>query len=180
MRYLALLRGINVGGNNLIKMADLKACFEKAGFTNVSTYIQSGNVIFEDKVQDLEILETKLEQILAERFNYKATVLVRSAKQMSATVMSFPKIFHDDSWKHNVIFLGADLDRPDILNHFDPKPDIEEIHYSPGVIYWSANLDTITKSNMLKLATKKEYQKMTVRNQNTTRKLELLMNEAKG
>ncbi|NCP46313.1 MAG: DUF1697 domain-containing protein, partial [Flavobacteriales bacterium] len=45
-QYLALLRGINVGGNNIIKMVDLKACFEKMGFTDVKTYIQSGNVIF--------------------------------------------------------------------------------------------------------------------------------------
>jgi uncharacterized protein (DUF1697 family) len=45
-KYLALLRGINVGGNNIIKMVDLKACFEKMGFLDVSTYIQSGNVLF--------------------------------------------------------------------------------------------------------------------------------------
>ena len=45
-QYLALLRGINVGGNNIIKMADLKACFERLGFTGVATYIQSGNILF--------------------------------------------------------------------------------------------------------------------------------------
>lgn len=45
-RYLALLRGINVGGKNIIKMADLKACFESLGFADVVTYIQSGNVLF--------------------------------------------------------------------------------------------------------------------------------------
>ncbi|NIP26808.1 MAG: DUF1697 domain-containing protein, partial [Phycisphaerae bacterium] len=45
-QYAALLRGINVGGKNIIKMADLRACFERMGFSDVRTYIQSGNVLF--------------------------------------------------------------------------------------------------------------------------------------
>lgn len=51
-RFVALLRGINVGGNNIIKMADLKTCFEEMGFANVVTYIQSGNVLFDSNETD--------------------------------------------------------------------------------------------------------------------------------
>jgi len=75
-RFLALLRGINVGGNNIIKMADLKACFETMGFANVSTYIQSGNVIFSSEEVDTIALEERIEKVLSETFNYKSRVVV--------------------------------------------------------------------------------------------------------
>ena len=65
MKYVALLRGINVGGNNRVPMAELKLCFEKMGFNNVVTYINSGNVIFESNQTDLvrivEICESVIE-----------------------------------------------------------------------------------------------------------------------
>jgi len=63
-QYLTLLRGINVGGNNIIKMTDLKSCFENMGFTSVSTYIQSGNVIFKSDEKDNTRLTNKIEQVL--------------------------------------------------------------------------------------------------------------------
>ncbi len=69
-----MLRGINVGGNNIIKMADLKACFERMGFSNVSTYIQSGNVIFESTKKDAARLEKKIETSLSEAFRYDSRV----------------------------------------------------------------------------------------------------------
>lgn len=173
--YVALLRGINVGGNNLIKMVDLKAEFEHLGFHAVKTYIQSGNVIFQSDLNSPAELKPIIEERLKQRFNYKAIVLVRSQAQMEDTVAHFPAIFADSSWKHNVIFLGSELDFPEIITRFELKPGIEQISYYPGVIYWSAQLATITSSNMLKLSARREYQQMTVRNMNTTRKILSLM-----
>jgi uncharacterized protein (DUF1697 family) len=67
-RYIALLRGINVGGNTLIKMPDLKVCFESLGFTDVVTYIQSGNVVFSTRNDNAEeitqLIESGLKNIL--------------------------------------------------------------------------------------------------------------------
>src|SRR5690554_1069136 len=103
--YLALLRGINVGGNNIIKMVDLKKSFEDIGFTGVKTYIQSGNVVFEteferefgcedelendlelefDRENDDEILQnltSTIENQLSSRFNYQSKVVVVSKNQ---------------------------------------------------------------------------------------------------
>ena len=67
-QYLALLRGINVGGNNIIKMAELKGCFENLGFSNVATYIQSGNVIFSSTYHDEMRITTQIEEILSSVF----------------------------------------------------------------------------------------------------------------
>src|SRR6266511_3923883 len=85
-RYVALLRGINVGGKNLIKMPALKACFEADGFRNVSTYIQSGNVLFESADSSSSTLTRRIEEMLAEAFDYVPTVVVRNRRQMRGIV----------------------------------------------------------------------------------------------
>ena len=64
-RYIALLRGINVGGNNIIRMADLKQSFEELGFSEVTTYIQSGNVLFNSSEGDKQLLTGKIEAHLS-------------------------------------------------------------------------------------------------------------------
>ena len=96
---------------------------------------------------------------------------------MEKTVARFPKIFENPDWKHNVIFLSSAIDSKTIVKQFILKPDIEQLFYAPGVLFWSAQWEFATKSTMLKLSSRKEYQEMTVRNVNTTRKLLELMNE---
>lgn len=175
-KYVALLRAINVGGNNIIKMSDLKLEFETMGFDNVKTYIQSGNVIFESKINDRKKLEQTIEKALSSKFNYNAKVLIRTKSDIENTVLNFPKIFENENWKHNICFLTKEIDSKDILKQFEIKKEVEEISYSPGIVFWSAKIDTITKSTMLKLSTRKEYKEMTVRNINTTKKILELMN----
>ena len=92
-QYLALLRGINVGGNNIIKMADLKACFENMGFTEVVTFIQSGNVLFRSAEKDKTKLTKKIEQGLSERFSYKSRLVVVAHKELKKAVVEAPKEF---------------------------------------------------------------------------------------
>ena len=90
---LALLRGINVGGRNVIRMADLRDCFEAEGFRDVVTYIQSGNVIFRSPSSGLGTLTTRIEGMLAAAFGYEARVAVRSREQMQAVVEGAPAGF---------------------------------------------------------------------------------------
>lgn len=174
-RYAAFLRGINVGGNNIIRMVSLKEAFEECGFSEVKTYIQSGNVLFSSDIKDKERLEDILEKALSKKFNYDARVLIRSKEDMKKTVAGFPKRFEDKDWKHNVIFLSSKIDSKNILTQIEIKKDIEETSYSKGVLYWSAKMETITKSKMVKLSSQKIYKEMTVRNMNTTRKMLELM-----
>lgn len=174
--YLALLRGINVGGNNIIKMEALRAEFEKLGFLAVRTYIQSGNVLFESELTNVLKIEKVLEKGLSEAFEYRAKVFVRSKRQLAETVDHFPPLFADSTWKHNVIFLSDEIDSKNILNRFEIKREIEQVIYHQGVLFWSAKLSGLTRSTMIKLSARKEYQEMTIRNLNTTKKLlELMM-----
>ena len=174
--FVALLRGVNVGGNNIIKMSSLKTSFEKIGFTEVSTYINSGNILFKAKERDARKLERKIEALLSEAYKLGCKVVVRSLSEMATLVENLPKNWDGDKqWKYNVIFLRHSIDSEKVLDELAPKPDIEQVVYYPGTLLWSARIRDLSRTTMLKLSSQKIFQDMTVRNTNTTRKLYELM-----
>jgi len=174
--FVALLRGINVGGKNLISMSSLKASFERIGFKDVSTYINSGNILFKAKGDDARKLERKIERMLSREYKLGCKVVVRSFSEMEKLVTGLPKIWNGGKrWKYNVVFLSHSIDSRKILDGLHPKSDIEQVVYRPGVLLWSALTSGLTRSTMLKLSSQKIYQDMTVRNLNTTKKLYELM-----
>jgi len=127
--FVALLRGVNVGGNNIISMRDLKERFEGLGFEKVSTYINSGNVIFTTKESearklDARKLEEKIEEMLVEEFDLDAKVVVRSLAEMARLVESLPPGWGGDSdWRYNVMFLRHTIDSENILDELTAKGD---------------------------------------------------------
>jgi uncharacterized protein (DUF1697 family) len=174
--FVALLRGVNVGGNNIIKMSSLKASFEKMGFTDVSTYINSGNILFKAKERDARKLETKIEAMLSKDYKLGCKVVVRSFAEMASLIENLPKSWSGDTqWKYNVIFLRHSIDSEKVLESLGPKPEIEKVVYYPGTLLWSARISDISRTTMQKLSSQKLFQDMTVRNTNTTRKLYELM-----
>src|SRR3989344_6945863 len=156
MKYVALLRVINVCGNNVIKMADLKACFEKNGFKNVSTYIQSGNVIFDPPAggeRQTEKMESIIENFLSKKFNYASKVLVRSYPQVKKILAVVPT-----DWKTRkdlrcyIAFIKETLTPDQALREVVVKEGIDFVKAGPGVLYMSTLLSGITKSRLSKLA----------------------------
>ena len=109
-RYVALLRGINVGGRNKVAMADLREAFEAAGHTSVSTYIQSGNVLFGSD-RPARSLEGELEELLEARFGVPLVVVVRSHRQLRNVVQKAPAGFgeHPDRFHSDAAFLKGPL-----------------------------------------------------------------------
>ena len=179
--FVALLRGVNVGGNNMISMSSLKKSFESLGFSDVATYINSGNIIFKSKEADARKLEVKIEKMLAKEYQLGSKVVLRSLPEMEKLVQSIPRNWTGDSgWRYNVIFLRHTIDSEKILAELEVKKDIEEVVYYPGALLWSAQVSEMTRTNMIKLSSRKMYQDMTVRNLNTTRKLYELMKKMKG
>lgn len=170
-RYVALLRGINVGGRNLIKMADLRACFESAGFEDVATYIQSGNVLFGAPPAD--DLPARLEELLSGAFDYRASVAVRSHDEMRATVDGAPKGFgaDPDGYRYDVIFLKHTLDAASAMAAVDTRPEVDEVHAGPGALYFSRLVSRASQSKLSKIASSPIYPSITIRNWNTTTKL---------
>lgn len=174
--FVALLRGVNVGGNNIISMSSLKASFEKMSFTGVSTYINSGNILFKAKERDARKLETKIEAMLSKEYKLGCKVVVRSFSEMASLIENLPKDWNGDAqWKYNVIFLRHSIDSEKVVESLGAKPEIEKVVYYPGTLLWSARISDMNRTTMQKLSSQKLFQDMTVRNTNTTRKLYELM-----
>jgi uncharacterized protein (DUF1697 family) len=174
--FVALLRGVNVGGNNMISMRELKTSFESMGFTQVTTYINSGNIIFTAKETDARQLETKIERMLAKEYDLNSKVVIRTLSEMEDLVQALPRSWSGDAdWRYNVIFLRHTIDSEEIVGDLPAKSDIEEVVYRPGALLWSARVSDINRTKWAKFGTQKKYQDTTVRNLNTTKKLYELM-----
>lgn len=175
---VALLRGVNVGGNNMIKMSELKKSFEGMGLEQVATYINSGNVLFKTKESDARKLETKIEKMLLKEYQLDSKVVVRTLPEMAKLVKSLPASWNDPGeWRYNVMFLRHSIDSEEILAELPVKSDIEQLVYRPGALLWSAKAGDASRTNIAKLASRKIFRDMTVRNLNTTKKLYDLMSK---
>lgn len=181
MIHVALLRGINVGGNNIIPMAQLAQTFTKLGFASVKTFIASGNVIFSAPKQDLRKLEVTIEKALEKRFDYDAKVVVKSSAEMDAITKGIRKAWPKPSaaLRYYVMFLRHAVDKKTVLDQFEPREGVETLTYAPGALLWAADKNKLGKSTVAKkMLAKAIYQDMTVRNLNTTTKIAELMDAA--
>ena len=177
-RYVALLRGINVGGKNMIRMADLKAVFEENGYGNVATYIASGNVLFDSGDRSSAKLTKRIEDMLAARFgHYKAWVVLRTREQMRRTVDGAPKGFGSQParYRYDAIFLKSPLTPATVVRAVPLKEGVDRVYAGKGVVYHSRLTSRATQSRLSRVASMPIYQNMTIRNWNTTVKLREIM-----
>ncbi len=179
MVYVALLRGINVGGNNKIVMRELAAAFEAAGMTDVRTYINSGNVIFTNDTHPQHRLAPLLEQTIARAYGFHVDVLVKSIEQMRDIVAVLPETWRNDStMKCDVVFLWDALDPHTVLSDLAPRQGIDDVRTAPGAVIWKVDRPNATKSGLLKMLGMSLYRQVTLRNCNTLRKIVALMEQA--
>lgn len=180
MKYVALLRGINVGGKNKIDMKLLKQTFENIGLENVRTYINSGNIIFSASSSPTEVLASKLEAAIEKDFGLTIRVLVRDEKNIQNVCKHLPSDWTNDaSTKCDVMFLWDNYDSKEVLESLTIKPGIDDVKYVAGAILWRVEKRNVTKSGMMKLIGSDLYKHMTIRNCNTVRKLHELINYKK-
>lgn len=179
MVYVALLRGINVGGNNKVEMKKLKSTFESLGFQNVQTYINTGNIIFTDTTHSPATIVSLLEKAITKDFGLEIRVLLCDLKSIQKIISKLPESWvNDKDMKCDVMFLWEEVDSPKILSELTIKDGIDEVHYVSGAIIWKVNRKDVTKSGMVKLVGTKTYKLMTIRNCNTVRKLAKLMEDS--
>jgi len=169
-RYVALLRGINVGGKNLIRMPALEASFVAHGFEDVTTYIQSGNVIFGSRDGRAAELSARIERMLASTFGLPISVVLRSRAQMRAIVERAPEGFgaEPDTYRYDVIFLKEPLTARAAIRDVPTRPGVDEAHAGSGVLYFSRLTAKASQSRLSRIVSLPEYQLMTIRNWNTT------------
>lgn len=180
-QYVALLRGINVGGNNIVKMAELKLCLETQGLADVATYIQSGNVLFEAGDEAPLSLAARIEEALLTRFGYQARIVLRSHDQMRAIVADAPDGFgsQPEDYRYDVVFLREPLTVAAAMDVLRTREGVDQAFAGQGVCYFSRLVSRATQSYLSKIVGLPAYQSMTIRNWNTTARLTSLL-DARG
>ncbi len=171
-RYVALLRGINVGGRNLVPMTALRAAFEESGLDDVRTYIQSGNVLFRT-AEPAATLEDRIEEALEARFATRLVVVVRSHAQLRSIVTSAPAGFgaRPDTFHSDVIFLKSPLSAREAMKALDLREGVDQAWPGRGVVYFARLSERLSASRLSRVTARREYQRMTIRSWTTTTKL---------
>lgn len=173
MTYFAFLKGVNVSGHRIIKMAELKAMFESMGFKNVRTFIQSGNVVFESSAK-ADGIKKKIEAGLAKSLGYSLNVIIRSKDEMEKIVKDYPfsKIKEHDECKINIGYLDSIPDKAAIKELESINNDDEMFLVKGNNLYHLCRKsfqDSLLGKNIVEKTLKVVC---TVRNWNTTNKIQ--------
>jgi uncharacterized protein (DUF1697 family) len=180
MRYVALLRGINVGGKNLIKMTALAALFDELGFGDVVTYIQSGNVVFSAPAGDRDALEARIEEALSREFKYESRIVAVSREELKSAVAGAPKGFGADpaTYRYDVIFLKRPLTAAAAIARIPTREGVDSAGAGEQVLYFSRLAAKASQSRFPRVTQLPEYRYMTIRNWNTVTKLLSMMSDS--
>jgi len=176
--FVALLRGINVGGKNLIDMPALAECFRGAGYGDVRTYLRSGNVLFTMRPENRVELEGVLERMLRQRFDIPVPTIVRSREEFAATIASAPADHGSEERRSEVFFLKHPLTADEVLAQMpELREGVDSVAAGPGALYFSRAAALASRTRITRLMSMPVFQQMTVRSWRTTTRLLALLDE---
>jgi len=174
MKYVALLRGINVGKGARVPMKTLKSLFEGLGLSNVVTYLNSGNVVFESEHSAAELTQL-IEDELERAFGEKIPTLVKTSTQMIEIAESIPSEWGNNEREQTyVAYLYSDVADPSLVSELPIKRQFMNIFYAHEAIVWNIKREDYNRSQITKIVGHSSYARMTTRNVNTARKLAAL------
>lgn len=172
--YIALLRGINVGGHKVIKMADLKQMFESIGLKQVKTYIQSGNIVFKSE-EDIKILNERIQSEIKNVFGFDVPVMLRTHEEFINIIKRCPyeaDLLLEGESIH-VAFLANELSEIEKDQLLMKKNDTEDCYIDENVVY------VFFKNSIRNSKLMNQFQKLhtpaTVRNWRTVNKLKAIV-----
>lgn len=177
-RYVVLLRGINVGGRNRVLMKDLRAAFEAEGFGQVTTYIQSGNVLLSASPDDGAI-EARIETALATHLGMGLVVVARTHDELARIVGNAPDGFgaSPETYHSDVVFLKEPLTSAAAITAVRRRDGVDEAWPGDGVLYFRRVSARRTQSRLSTIVAHPSYQQMTIRSWATTTTLLALLDE---
>ena len=175
MKYIALLRGINISGKNKISMSELKAELENNKYQNVVTYLNSGNIIFESNINNKETIMKAIYKIIKNKFNLEIPVFIMTTTELEDVLNHNPDWWGTGSKEiyDNLIFIIPPTKYEEVYNAIgEPSKDIEKIEEYNNYVFWSFDLDKYKKANWwIKTASTDTKDKITIRTVNTMRKV---------
>jgi uncharacterized protein (DUF1697 family) len=171
MKYIVLLRKINVGKENRVSMKTLEDVFVSLGYKEVATYINSGNVIFKT-TKSKPIIIREIDNALFELFKSRIQFVIKTSKEMEIIRDAIPKKWENDNeQKTDIAYLFDEIDKPGIINELPIKKEFVKVIYIKGALIWNVTRKNLIKSQLSKIAGNKLYKQMTIRNVNTARHL---------
>lgn len=174
-RYIALLRGINIGGKNKISMSELKKGFAELGFAEVATYLNSGNVIFSSAIEDKNALSKEIKLMIKDRFDLDIPIFIILQEKLEELLDNAPDWWGNNSKEiyDNLIFIMPPLSYEEFYDEIgNPKVEYEKVHNYKNVVFWSFSRKDYQKTNWWsKTANTNVNHKITIRTANTVRKI---------
>lgn len=181
MKYVALLRGVNVGGGHRVPKAAFAQVLESLGFNDVVIYINSGNAVF---ASDTLPQSQKVQAALEEFFGFPIPTLIVPARQLQAIARAIPNEWTNDppkpdksGQKSDVLFLFPEVNSPETITRAGYRPDVETMLYVDGAILANVSRKNQSKYSLARIIGTPLYQQMTVRNITTVKKLAILATE---
>ena len=175
IRYIALLRGINISGKNKISMPELKTALDEKGFADVKTYLNSGNVIFSDDDTDAVKLAERIRAIIFETFHLEIPVFVISQDELKSLLSKAPSWWGSGSKDiyDNLIFAIDSHCIETVAEKIgEPTEKIEKVQICGNAAFWSFDRKLYAKANWCKkTATPGIGEMVTIRTANTMRKI---------
>ena len=178
MKYVLLLRGINVGGKNKVPMADLRNMISTLGYENVITYINSGNILF-DSTDNIDIVNVKISQLL-NSYPFKINTVLLTKQEYLEELENLPKWWTDELYRKDVLFYSEDMEYSIIKERINNMPlNDENVHFGKRAVFWGK----FNEKNYLKTAYHKYliresfYKSITIRNGRTFMKIVELLDK---
>ena len=174
-RYIAFLRGINISGKNKVSMAELKQGFVRLDYTDVKTYVNSGNVIFSSDEADTIKTTSRIEEMIKNQFGLDIPVFVISKEEIEDILYHAPDWWGDENKEiyDNLIFIMSPATFKDVYDEIgEPKEGLEKIEEYKETVFWSFSRKDYQKTNWWsKTASAAIGSKLTIRTANTVRKI---------
>lgn len=181
MEYVALLRGINVGGKNKVVMSELREQITAEGFTNVRTYINSGNLLFEAGADaPRENVAQAVEDLLAHRYDFPIRLALLTAQEYLAQLDELPDWWHGEVARRDALFYTRGLDRSHVRERIEAMElGDEAVHFGEHAVFWGK----FDEKNFLRTAYHKRllredfYRQVTIRSGSTVEKIAAMLSQ---
>lgn len=181
MEYVALLRGINVGGNNKVVMSELRAQIAAEGFGHVRTYINSGNLLFETAADaSREDVAQTVEDILARHYDFPIRLALLTAQEYLAQLEELPDWWHGEVARRDALFYTRGLDHDHVRERIEAMElGDEAVHFGEHAVFWGK----FDEKSFLKTAYHKRllredfYRQVTIRSGSTVEKIAAMLSQ---
>ena len=173
MRYILFLRAVNVGGKNKVSMTDLKALLDNAGFENLDSYINSGNLFF-SSAESRETCISKIRKVLETNYDFSITFALLTKEEYLEEQAALPAWWEEELARRDVLFYSCTMDKSDIL-HFIENATFynEKVHVGKQAVFWGKmdEAEYLKTTYHKKLMKQDFYKQITIRNGNTFDKI---------